>query len=46
MDAMGVPQPEGTGACAVMSDGMFCLGKNQTETPELSQSTAEVKFIH
>jgi hypothetical protein len=46
MDAMGVPQPEGTGACAVMSDGMFCLGKNQTVTPELSQSTAEVKFIH
>jgi hypothetical protein len=44
-EAVGVPQPEGTGACAVMSDGMFCLGKNQTETPELSQSTAEVKFI-
>jgi hypothetical protein len=45
-DAEGVPQPEGTGACAVMSDGMFCLAKNQTETPELSQSTAEAKFIH
>jgi hypothetical protein len=38
-NALGVPQLSGTGAPAVISDGMFCLEKNQTETPELSQST-------
>jgi len=43
-NALGVPQLEGTGACAVISDGMFCLEKNQTETPVLSQSTTQVKF--
>jgi len=37
-NALGVPQLSGTGAPAVISDGIFCLGKNQTEIPKLSQS--------
>jgi hypothetical protein len=38
---LGVPQPPGTGAEAVISDGMFCLSKNQMVIPVLSQSTAK-----
>ena len=38
--AMGVPQLSGSGALAEMSEGMLFRGKNQTEMPLSTHSTA------
>jgi hypothetical protein len=40
-NALGTPQPLGTGAEAVISDGMLSLEKNQMDIPVSSQSTAK-----
>lgn len=38
--AMGVPQPSGSGAPELRSEGMELRGKNQTEIPLLTHCTA------
>ncbi len=38
--AMGVPQPSGTGAPELRSEGMELRGKNQTEIPLSTHCTA------